>query len=213
MNVVPAPQEKDGGIGMRSLRYRFALALVAPLAVAPSWASVIWDESLNGDLSNDRFNPTAFTLSPGTSSLIATSGADPDTGDMDREFFAFTIPDGFVLSEVRLAAYAGEDEIAFIGLVTGPIMTVDPESPAIEELYGWTLFGPLVLPVGSDYLPRMGSAQGAIGFTPPLSAGVYSWWSQQLSPPVTYQWDFVVAPEPGTASLLAVGLLLCTRRR
>lgn len=198
---------------MHTSRFRRLLpALLLPFLAAPAWSDVVWDEAINGDLSNDRFNPTPFTLAAGTSSLIATSGQDQDTGEMDREFFSLTIPAGLVLSEVRLAAYESEDPIAFIGVVTGPVMSIDPDNPVIGDLYGWSLFGPAVLPVGSDYLPRIGSGGGAIGFTPPLTAGVYSWWSQQLAPTATYQWDFVVTPEPGTCGLLLVGLLALRRR-
>ena len=93
------------------LRRGLGSAVVVVLGVTGSvlGAGVIHNESVNGDLSGDRLNPNAFTLTAGVSSIIATS----NTGD--REYVALTIPGGLQLSSVVPASYAGTDTTAFIG--------------------------------------------------------------------------------------------------
>ena len=55
---------------------------------------------------------------------------------------------------------------------------------------------------------------GAIGFTPPLPAGDYTFWMQQTGAnSATYQFDFIVTPEPATAGLLFAAAVLLLRRR
>ena len=61
--------------------------------------------------------------------------------------------------------------------------------------------------LGTDILDDLGEGDGAIGFTPPLGPGTYSFWLQQVNDPFTaYGLDFVVVPEPASAALLALGL-------
>src|SRR5262245_44947085 len=116
---------REGIMQAHSVFVRRALPLtIAVMSIVPARASIIWDESVNGDLSGDRFNPTPFVLGMGTSSLIATSSEDPNDGSIDREFFSTTVPAGLALSELRLMAYSGDDQIAFLGVVTGSTFTV-----------------------------------------------------------------------------------------
>lgn len=190
-----------------SVRTNF-LAVVVLSAALPAAADVIHDEAVDGDLSNDRFAPTAYDLSEGTNSLIATSM----TGD--REFVALTIPAGLELSALMQVSYIGDDGVAFAAVQAGPQLTVDPDSFSAEGLLGWTHFGPFIFPDGGDILPAMGQGFGADGFTPPLPAGTYTFWLQQAGGiPTTYQLDFIVTPGPGAAAILGLGAIAAARRR
>ncbi len=61
-----------------------AIGAVSPFARA----QVFHDEAVNGDLSDNRLAPTAYTLPAGTGSLLATTGAPA------LEYLALTIPSG-----------------------------------------------------------------------------------------------------------------------
>ncbi|QOJ13757.1 MAG: hypothetical protein HRU75_03480 [Planctomycetia bacterium] len=171
-------------------------------------AGVLHDEAVDGDITGDRLNPAGFSLSLGSNIIRATS----NTGD--REYVALTIPAGRTLDAVRLTAYAGEDEVAFIAVQSGGVITEDPGAPDVTNLLGWTHFGPGVgLGPVSDLLPELAAGPGAIGFAPPLAAGVYAFWIQQTGPSlVTYELDFVTTPEP-SAGLTLMALAIAFRRR
>lgn len=179
------------------------------LAAGPAAAVVVHDESIHGDVSNDRLSPTAYVLSSGTNSLLATSVSG------DREYVRFTVPAGFQLSQVVLASYAGIDGTAFIGVQAGSTLTEPPTGTNVANLLGWTHFGPGPGNVGTDILDNIGVGAGAIGFTGSLSAGDYTFWIQQTGAnAATYQMDFVVVPAPAAAGLLGLaGVLACRRRR
>ncbi len=72
--------------------------------------------------------------------------------------------------------------------------------------------------VRRDILPLMGAAgDGASGFTPPLPAGAYAFWIQELRQATTYRFDFEIAPvpQPSTWTMLLAGLALlgsCARQ-
>ena len=183
------------------------IAGLSLLIALPAAADVFHDEAINGDLSNDRFNPTAYTLSQGSNSLIATSQQG------DREFIALTIPAGLELSALIQVSYVGEDGVAFAAVQAGPTMTVDPDSFSAVGLLGWTHFGPFIFTDGSDILPAMGQGFDADGFVPPLPAGTYTFWLQQAGSPSTFELDFVVTPAPGAAAVLSLGAIALVRRR
>lgn len=185
-----------------------AVSVIAIALSAPASADVFHDESVDGDLSNDGLAPTAFALTLGKNSLLATSVQG------DREYVALTIPVGMSLSKIILVSYDGLDETAFIGVQAGAQFTEPPTGTDVANLLGWTHFGTGMGNVGLDILPDIGGGPGAIGFTPPLGEGTYTFWIQQTgTSPATYQFDFVVVPAPGAAALLGIALVRSRRRR
>jgi hypothetical protein len=181
-----------------------ALALLGCIAVSLVGASVaravvLHDEGVDGDLSTNRLAPTAFVVGAGTHSIIAT------TTFPDREYFSLTLSAGTSLTAINLVAYSTAD-VAFLGVQSGATFTEDPDFPDVANILGYTHFGPGGGATG-DILDDMGAGFGAIGFVPPLAAGTYTFWAQQLDSPTTYQLDFVVVPEPASALLLALGLV------
>ena len=148
---------------------------VAALAYGQSFvrADVAWNEGVHGDLSNDRLNPTVITVGLGVNSILATSVSG------DREYFTMTLAPGWKLEQIFLASYASVDLTAFIGVQNGTVFTEPPTGTNVANLLGWAHFGPGVNTVGTDILDNMGVGNGAIGFTPPLPAGSYTFWSQQ----------------------------------
>jgi hypothetical protein len=198
-----------------------SLSVVA-LFASPCRGTVIWDESVSGDLSNNQAAPNAFTLASGTNSVIGMVG--PSATDK-QDWIALTIPAGFSLSSDILAAYSSTDPQGFTGVQAGASFVGDPETSASSYL-GYAHYGtgamngaaPLANLVGADLLPIMGNtndAQGAQGFTGPLPAGTYTFLIQQLGAATTYQFDFVVTsvPEPASLCLLGFAGLAMLRRR
>ncbi len=170
---------------------------------------MIWDEAVHGDISGDRLNPTFKTLVPGANILKASSSPG------DREYIRLDVPGGFVLSAIWLDTYVSEDGIGFMGVQAGTVFTEPHDSPEVGNILGYVLFGWGSSTVGTDVLDDMGTGPGAIGFTPPLASGPYTYWIQQTGEPMDYQFNFVVSPvpEPATFAALGLGALALVRLR
>ena len=87
---------------------------VACACSSAAMADIVWDESVDGSLSTDRFSTTDLgALSIGSNDVIGT------TVSGISKFFTLTIGDGTQLSEIVLDDWASEDDLGFLGLVTG----------------------------------------------------------------------------------------------
>ena len=179
-----------------------AVAVLASTAVA----DVVWDEDIDGSLSTDRFNTTNFgTLSVGSNNMIA------DTQSGISKFFTFTIAAGEELSAIILDDWISEDDLGFLGIVTGDFFSVDPTNPDVTQLLGYVHHGETS--VGQDILPVMGQGPGSQGFVGALGPGDYSFWLRQGGAELTTQdLNFVVTPAPGALALLGLGGLARRRR-
>lgn len=98
--------------------------------------------------------------------------------------------------------------VSFVGVQAGSVMTVPPNTGTAAGLLGWTHYGSA--DVGLDILRPMGLAgAGASGFTPPLSAGTYTFWVQDFSgTDIGYEFQYTVTPvpEPAKTALMLIGL-------
>ncbi len=193
--------------------------LLLLVASAGARADVIYDDTVDPDLSNDHLNPTPLALPVGTSSIVLNTRLE-DTGDVDVDLFRIELPPGGALAHLYLASFAGDSGASFIALQQGATMTFDPVNDpfaCLTDCLGYAHIGPDKefdgMAVGDDLL--VGDydytglddsiAQGH--FTPPLTGGPYTFWVQEFNGNVTMQLDFVVTPEPATAGLLAIGVL------
>lgn len=171
----------------------------------------LWNEVTQGDLSDDRFNPTVLNLTEGSNILFGVIDGDDGNGSIDRDYFSVTIPQGHVLARIDLLLYLSEDFAAFVGIQPGPIFPNDPDIVLPGDLLGWAVFGPT--DEGTNLLLTM-SMNGQT-FTPPLPAGTYTLWAQQLDSFTEWTPDFVVeaVPAPGVLAVLGLGVAACARRR
>lgn len=190
-----------------STRFQSTLfALVVGCIAAPgARAAVIWDESLDGDLSGNHLIPTNLAVTPGSNEIVGT------TVQGDRDYFHFSLSPGQALTNIVVRSYEGVDEFSFLAVQAGTFITEDPFAPNVANLLGWSLWG--TSDIGNDILPRMGTGEGAIGFVPPLTGPNYAFWLQQTGDLTSYRLDFVVVPEPATLLALATGVGLLARRR
>lgn len=199
---------------MERTDFRFAV----PMALAASsiaMAGFAHDESGDGDLSDDRLAPTAIELTAGLNRIRGSFGptAVPEVHDLD--YATFLVPDGFVLDAFTVIAADVGGAFSFLAIERGPAITIPWDWTSVESpLLGWAHFG--TASVGSDLLPELGLAPGAVGFTGPLPAGTYSIWIMELDMGREYSWDFglnlTAVPTPGPACLLGAASLLARRR-
>ena len=179
-----------------------ASALLAGLLCVPtaSWAAFTYDESVDGDLSGDGLTPTVLVAGAGVNTLAGTTAP----GDLD--YLTFNVGAGLQLDAIVLVAYSADD-VAFAAVQNGAIFTEPPGDPDAGNLLGWVHFGPDLL--GTDILDDMGLGAGAIGFTPPLPSGDYSFWLQNTNVDIAYEMHFVISavPVPAALPLLGWGLL------
>ena len=179
----------------------------ALLAATACIADVVWDEDLDGSLSTDRFNTTNFgTLAVGSNNMIC------DTQSGISKFFTFTIGAGQELSAIILDEWISEDDLGFLGIVTGDFFNVDPANPDVTQLLGYVHHGETS--VNTDILPAMGQGPGSQGFVGALGPGDYSFWIRQGGAQLTTQdLNFVVTPAPGALALLGLAGICARRRR
>jgi hypothetical protein len=206
-----------GAKAMQHLTSRAAAALLSLAAASPALAAG-WNETVNGDLSNDGLAPTAVTLAVGTSTVQGSTGRAVTGGPVDRDYFSIVVPAGFVLDAMIL-----QDGISvvgggsFLGLMAGPLFTVPPTTSTAAGLLGWTVYNDGN--IGSDMLSAMSiAALGSSGFDTPLPAGAYSFWVQETGVGVaSYSFGFSVSavPElpPALGLLSGLVLLAALRRR
>ena len=189
----------------------FTVAIAAGVVAGTASADLMWDEAIDGDLSGDYLAPTQlFTKGVNNHVIFETS-----TGD-DREFFTFTIAEGFQLSALIFDDFETDPEsnLGFISVNEGSVLPFDPDAPNVTQLLGYYLPG--ADDVGNDILQLMGQGGGSQGFSGPLAAGTYTFWAQETAPSVD-MWDlnFVVTevPAPGALALLGLAGFAGKRRR
>ncbi len=187
---------------------KFSISLlVAAILGGPTDAGAIsYSESLNGDLSGNWLAPTTLALDPGSNTVAGSMVGG------DLEYLTVNLP--AALNEVILRVYSSSQTLSFIAVLPGTTFIAPTNNPAL--LLGWTHFGPGPngVPVGTNMLDNMGAGAGAQGFTGPLTGPVYTFWIQETGGlGVSYDLDFVVAPEPGTLWLAALGIGALAARR
>jgi hypothetical protein len=203
------------------------LAVLAVLSASASSASggIIWNESVNGELSSNPSSPTFLNFLPGSNEIIGASHGPLTNGlAADADIFSFTVPAGYQLTAIPVVSVVVTPGtkatfLAFVAMQAGNKITSTTSGAA---LLGSTLFGdpptPPSIPYptnGGDLLPAMAGPPtlfpgGGSGFTPPLGPGTYTFWVQEGDGAVSYDIAFQitpVVPEPGTLLLLGLGLL------
>jgi hypothetical protein len=202
-----------------SMTRLLSVALLTAGLATGAQAATAWNEAVSGDLANLGATPTAVTFGAG-SNLISGSTGRGGNGIVDRDYFTFTIAPGWQLSTLTVlpgTTFLGGAGASFIGMQSGPVMTVDPESGSATGLLGWWLYNEN--DINQDILQQMGASFGAVGYSGPLPAGSYTVWVQETATgSVSYNFDFAVTqvPEPASALLLlggVAGLALGLRRR
>ena len=177
------------------------LAIVG-IAACVAQGQVIWDETIDGDLSNDGATPSVGgSLAVGDNLVRGSTGPGTGTiGEPGFDVLTFTVDAGEVVTSMILNAY----------------------DPATGGSSGFVLFdGPLGDGTGTPFIGGStgdGAAVGTdlfdqIGITE-LVAGDYTFEVREFGGPrSTWEVNFTVVPAPASAALLGLGGLAAIRRR
>ena len=198
---------------MKGLIVASAIAVaLSSVAAPPASAGTVWDEAIQGDLSNNGLAPTAIPVAGGSNVVLGVTG-NPGTG-VDRDYFTFTVPAGTALTAINLLPNTSvSGAVSFIAIQPGPQLTVTPTGGGVEKLIALGHYGNDQ--VGTNLLPSIGLA----GYTASLSPGVYSIWVQDTGGTASYGFEFVLTPTAavetpsttdGPTPIWAVGALAAT---
>jgi hypothetical protein len=201
------------------MSFRTLLPLFAALTLPLSTAKALnWNETNDGDLSDDGNAPTFITFSEGSNLIEGTMGSLGGTGPLDADVWSFTIAAGYYLTGISLVSYSSptgpHDSFMAIDDATS-INMGDPSQHLSNGLWTEELDG-----FGNTYTDLMaildaGPEFGGDGFDGPLGAGDYTFWVQEGSEQIQYciNFEMTPVPEPGSALLLGLAGLLVLRRR
>ncbi len=177
-------------------------ALLCACTMSTAQAATAWDESVSGDLANAGTSATAVTFGLGSNLVLGTTGRS--NGVVDRDYFTFTLPEGWQLDALTLlpgTTFLGPSSLGFIGVQSGGQVTVDPTGGSAAGLLGWWHYNEN--DIGTDILPSIGAGPGATGFIGALPAGSYAFWIQETATgSAAYQFDFSVSQVPETSTTL-----------
>jgi hypothetical protein len=129
----------------------------------------------------------------------------------DADVLRFDVAPGSLLVGIDLLALDASASVGqgvFVAIAAGA--SIAPFDPSAH-------LGDALIAAPGALLPVLaaGTLYGAPGFAPPLGAGTYTFWIQETSALVDYSLAFTIVPEPGSLSLVALGLasLLARTRR
>lgn len=182
------------------LGWRWFLLTIGLFGIALPVSAAQYDESDDGDLSNDPLSPTTIQLDGGQNRIRAT------TMEGDPEYFTLNVPELQEVSNIILESYIAEaDYYMFIAVQEGTEFKLVRGNPAANTL-GWSRFGPAYTgnPVASlgtsDVNIEMNALNSDIDVVARLSAGDYTFLLSQDSTPTTYTLNFVVSDATAVAT-------------
>lgn len=169
-------------------------------------AAILFDENDGVDLSNDNDNPTLLGSAGLGSNIVKGS---TNNNPFDPDFWSLTIDPGYRLSAIILNGYTNQDDASFFAVSEGDQITSITDG---SDLLGITLFGAADgTRVGDNLLDDLATAKEirdvqVNGFTAPLGAGTYTFWTQETAGATTYEFDFQVTAVPEPLTILGSGV-------
>lgn len=179
------------------------LLVCAGLAV-PAMA-IDWDESIDGDLSNDEASPTFIDLDFGSNIISGTVGGPIGTSPPDDFFDAFfiSVGAGETLDSIILMSYntSGGNTSSGLNIALGVSWDGDFLAP---NFLGSSLM--TTAAVGTDLLDT-------IDFGGSLGPGDYVIAIREGTVGQSYALDLNLVPAPGATAILGIAGIICARRR
>ena len=165
----------------------FAIVLLLAAMAVPVNAAVIWNESVNGDLSSSEAAPTAISFGVGSNTILGSINGNP----LDRDYITFTLAPGQTLSHLNLISFS-PDNIAFTAFNSGSTSFVPSGATNGLFLSGIHI---TAADAGHDLMPFYDTRNVTTNSlpAPSLGPGTYCWMVQQTSPVLqNYTLEFVV---------------------
>ena len=178
-----------------------------------------YNEAVNGDLSDNGLVPSTLILQAGTNRVSGNFGKSMVSNAQDLDYLSIVVPPGYALTRLTLLGLNQGGANSFLGVQTGPQLTMPPTSREPTPLLGYmhiyttmqgvNLLGPFGL---------LGSAGGM------LNAGSYTFWINETDTSTSnwsYAFEFEVTPAAANVpampewglSLLALLLLIPVLQR
>lgn len=186
----------------------FARVAVCGCLVGPVLGGQVWDESIDGDLSNDALLPTHIGFDVGMNIVSGTVGGlrnGPDAGDFEDVFVVDLLP-GQQIESLLLLEYTtgGGNEFTTINFIESLAWDGDFSGPDyrgvtyMNEIFvgGWISLIDL-LPI--EFRPLLGTT--------------YVLTLRDTTPGNVYSLGLIVTPGPGSLASVVVGCVLLTKRR
>tara|TARA_R110000868_G_scaffold241497_2_gene496341 strand:+ start:91051 stop:91638 length:588 start_codon:yes stop_codon:yes gene_type:complete len=182
------------------------LGLIVGSSVA---MGAVYDESIDGDLSGDRFNPTFIDFDLGVNTVInETVNAEIESGDID--YLTFSVGAGQWVDSIIIAdtfnPNGGLDMGVFVGLAFDNFFDFDIDGFIGDGLEGFIITD--FTNVGFESIETLSGGLTTLG------QGDYTLWIQQGNVDITRVTTHInIVPAPSAMALLGLGGLASIRRR
>ena len=188
----------------RSLAATAAIAITATIA-----ADAVYDENVDGDLSNDAAAPTSIgEITTETLSVRGSVRTSSASGLDTRDYLTFRIPEGATLEAMRLVTYVagttgGPADTGYVMIDDGSSSVVPSGGTSSQFLGGSYLDRGRFSDAEVNMLDRLSEgAQGGTGFSLPLGPGDYTVNVQQTGSElnvyeIRFEFEGISAPCPG----------------
>ena len=166
------------------------LALLLALAT-PVGAAVLWNESVNGDLSSNPAGPTALVFAQGANTIIGTVRNSNNTTTGDRDYITFTVPANKTLVALNALVYT-PDFLGFCAFNAGTTSYIPSVATDTSFLAGVHISA---ADVGTNMLPRFVANVATTNAlaAPELLPGNYCFLIQQTGTALqSYSLEFVL---------------------
>lgn len=180
-------------------------AVFATFVASTAFATEVWNETTNGELSANGNAPTPIVIAEGrnawSGAVGLTGAAEPDT-----DIVTFTVPDGLLLTSLLVERY---DISPTVG---GGSFLAIAEGVSVETGFGSVHLSNALVDSTGEWLDDlaagarfMAPSANVTGLSAPLPAGDYVVWLGELTTRADYTLVATLAtPEPSSCLLLTL---------
>ena len=182
--------------------FRVCAAAAALIGMSGAASANIYDESIDGDLTDLASGGTFFGLTVGTNSVVGELTENP-AGGIEEDFVTFEVGAGQTLTSVIL-----RDVVFTNGNISTGFRLYADIGAGLEQVSSGSFN---TANIGDDYLTIWDLSD--VGGGPGLGPGLYGVLLAEFTPGQQYAFDLTLIPTPGTAAALGLAGLVAARRR
>lgn len=189
------------------INYAFIALLMGACAPVALGAVMAFDESIQGDLSDDYLIPNVFQPDAGTFSLKGS------VVNGDRDLFTMNLTIGLSINSIKLISYSTDsdnpDNVSYFLSQPGSTLSAPPTSDFAQPI-GYVGFGKWA---ENREVLRIMTAGPPYDYANSLGTGSYAFWINETGPLSSYEFRFTIVPEPSISILLLTASALLLRRK